>query len=366
MLKIPLSVRNPVAAGIVLLLLVSSPNPAQAQHGQMTPVVGDYFKQVFAGDVSNARTLFAGSPGDPGAKMLAERFDGRFVERTDGLDLAAIETPVVKTIIELFQDYWRDALMQTAPRDALDDRLEVALDRILVAHGYASALGDEDGLFDNVEALILASGYFAKSGRTPPLYDLMIWTTNDTATESVELTDGTWDVEVNYLDNFVSYGWSNFAAFGMTSTGGWAEKDGLFCVCRHYDLDSERFKLSFLKHETRHLVDLALYPELQAADLEYRGKLSELAFAEDGIYPLMAYFQNASNRVEDAPHPLANWYVIEGLSRLLLDGERPAEATAWASVPKDEIRQAARQLLDEHNVALADMGPKTAKGIVKL
>jgi hypothetical protein len=137
----------------------------------------------------------------------------------------------------------------------------------------------------------------------------MIWTSNDTVVESVELTDDTYEVELNYLDDFVSYGWSNFAAFGMASTGGWAKKDGLYCICRHYDLDSERFKLSFLKHEARHYADFKLYPELQPADLEYRGKLTELAYSEEGIYRLLEQFTKAANRVENAPHPLANWYV---------------------------------------------------------
>ena len=63
----------------------------------------------------------------------------------------------------------------------------------------------------------------------------------------------------------------------MTSTGGWAKEDGLYCLCRHYDLDSERYKLSFLKHEARHFADYELYPELQPSDMEYRSKLTELA-----------------------------------------------------------------------------------------
>jgi hypothetical protein len=219
---------------------------------------------------------------------------------------------------------------------------------------------------EKVEALIREEGYFAQSGRTPPLLDLMIWSKNETANESVELTDATYDVEVNYLDNFISYGWSNFAAFGMTSTGGWAEKDGLYCLCRHYDLDSERFKLSFLKHETRHFADYKLYPKLQPSDLEYRGKLTELAFSEAGTYRLLEHFQNTANRVENAPHPLANWYVIEDLSEQLLDGEWPTDAAAWQSVPKEQIRKAARHLLQEHDGKLVDLGPEGAKGVINL
>ena len=248
----------------------------------------------------------------------------------------------------------------------LEERLAGRLDSMLVERGFASALEDEDTLFDNVETFIRGEGYFAQSGRTPPLIDLMIWTSNNTAVESVELTDGTYDVELNYIDEFVSFGWSNFAAFGMASTGGWAKEDGLYCICRYYDLDSERFKLSFLKHEARHYVDFGLYPDLQPADLEYRGKLTELAYSEEGTYRLLEQFTKAANRVENAPHPLANWYLVEGLSELLLDGKRPVDASAWELIPKDQIRQAARRLLQNHDNKLADLGPSTAKGIVNL
>ena len=366
MLTRPLFVRSALAAMIALIAMVAIGSPAWAQHGQMTPVINSYFKMVFAGDISGAPALFASEPDDHGSRMLTERFERRFVERDEGLDLSKIDVPVVRAIAELFQSYWRDALMQTAPLDELEEQLMGRLDEILVSHGYRSALDDEDKLSENVEALIREEGYFAQSGRTPPLLDLMIWTKNEVATESIELTDGTYEVDVNYLDDFVSYGWSNFAAFGMTSTGGWAKEDGLYCLCRHYDLDSERFKLSFLKHEARHYADFKLYPELQASDLEYRGKLTELAFSDEGTYRLMEHFHNSANRVGNAPHPLANWYVIEGLSRELLDGEPPMDASGWESIPKEQIRSAARRLLEEHDGMLASVGPETAKGVINL
>ena len=364
MFQKPPYLRGAVTAVVVLLAIGGPFNVSRAQHMQMTPVLGAYFKMVFAGDVSGATAMFARKPDDNGSKMLAERFQRRFVERKDSLDLSSIESPVVREIAGLFQSYWRDALMQTAPVDALEEVLAGRLDDILVGRGYTSSRDDVDELSKNVEALIRAEGYFAQSGRTPPLLDLMIWTKNEVATETIDLTDGVYEVDVNYLDDFVSYGWSNFAAFGMTSTGGWAKEDGLYCLCRHYDLDSERFKLSFLKHEARHFADFALYPELQASDLEYRGKLTELAFAEEGTYRLLEHFHNSANRVENAPHPLADWYLIEGLSRHLLGGEVPADAKVWATVPKEQIRLTARRLLEEHDATLAEMGPMMARGVV--
>ena len=194
-------------AVVALLACIAVSGPAQAQHGQMTPVLSAYLKMVFAGDVSGAAALFASEPDDRGSMMLVDRFERRFNERNDGLDLARIESPSVREIAELFQAYWLDALMQDAPLDVLEERLKGRLDDILMERGFASALEDDDTLFENVEAFIRGEGYFAQSGRTPPLLELMIWTSNNSVVGSVELTDGTYDIELNYMDDFVSYGW---------------------------------------------------------------------------------------------------------------------------------------------------------------
>ena len=153
---------------IAILACIVAPGPAQ--HAHMTPVRSAYLKMVFVGDVSGAADLFASEPDDRGSSMLVDRFERRFKERTDGLDLTRIESSFVRDIAELFQSYWFDALTQEA------------------------ALDDEDTLLENVEAFIRGEGYFAQSGRTPPLLDLMIWTDNKTTVESVELTDGTYDI----------------------------------------------------------------------------------------------------------------------------------------------------------------------------
>ncbi len=350
----------------ISLFLILAMSTAHAQHVQATPVLNQYFKMVFAGDISGAPALFEREPADHGTAMLRDKFGSRFVERDDGLDLSAVDHPDLLAIAGLFQAYWRDALTRSGTLDDLEKVLKGNLDEILVRHGFASALDDEDKLLENVAEFFRQQGLFALSGRTPPLLDLMIWTTNEVTTQSIELTDGIYEVDVNYLDNFLSYGWSNFATFGMASTGGWATKDGLYCLCANYDLESEKFELSFLKHEARHYADFSLYPELQPSDLEYRSKLTELAFAEEGAHSLLTHFLNGANRVTNAPHPLANWYVMDGLSRHLLDGELPSDPGAWESIPKDEIRKTARLLLEEHSAALAEQGASTARGVINM
>ena len=373
MLKRPVSRRplyiktlKSVLAVLALSLgaVLATPERARAQHMQPTPAMSAYFNMLFAGDLSGAPDLFADNADDPMVLMLKGQFEARFIERNSGLDLSALESQKVLVIAELYQNYWRDTLMRVSPPADLEAGLIAQLDAMLLAEGFDAAGDDEDAREANLEKFLRTEGVYSQSGRTPPLQDLMVWTENEVSTESIELTDGVHEVDVNFLDGFVSYGWMNFASFGMTSAGGWAKKDGLYCVCGNYDQSSERYLLSFLKHEARHYVDFKLYPELKAPDLEYRGKLTELAFAEDGLYTQLAQFTGGANKIDNAPHPLANWYVVDGLSRLLLDGKAPDNASEWEAVPKEKIRKAARRLLKEHDHALKREGATTTEGVI--
>ena len=352
---------------LAMAIFISS-HGAVAQHGQTSAVVGDYFRMVFSGDLSGAEALFANNPDDHGTRMLEGQFKGRFIDRTGGADLSRISSPKVREIARLYQAYWVDALMRVAPLEQLDNDLKTRLDDILTAAGYQGAAGDgqddEDRLLEDVAAFIRGEGYFALTGKTPPLLELMIWTKNEVTPQTVELTDGTVEVDVNFVDDLILYGWPKFATFGMAGTGGWATTEGLNCLCANYDLDSEAYELLFLKHETRHYADFALYPQLKAPDLEYRAKLTELAYFEQGIYGRLKEFTNGAMKIDNAPHPLANWYVVEGLTDRLLDGQWPADATVWEGIPRAEIRQAATELLLAHNQQLNDQGAAVTTGVI--
>ena len=96
------------------------------------------------------------------------------------------------------------------------------------------------------------------------------------------LPDGTAEYTVNLLKGFVFRGWMDYLTFGRYGTGGWASPDGTInCVERAYDLESERFQVSLLKHEAQHTVDMKRFPGITPAELEYRAKLVELHYASD-------------------------------------------------------------------------------------
>ena len=128
----------------------------------------------------------------------------------------------------------------------------------------------------------------------PPLRDLFLWETEENTSYTVSLTDRTQKVRVTFMAGLYSVGWKQFATLGLVSTTGWVEGDRLYCVEWAYDRESENFEVSYLKHESRHLADFELFPELQSTDLEYRAKLTELVFATTSIMRLLDDFTNKS------------------------------------------------------------------------
>ena len=85
------------------------------------------------------------------------------------------------------------------------------------------------------------------------------------------------------MEDFATLGWMEYATLGAHHPGGWTEEEGIYCVKKAYDVNSENFKISYLTHEARHFADKKLWPDLKSADLEYRAKLTELNLAQDTL-----------------------------------------------------------------------------------
>jgi hypothetical protein len=323
----------------------------------------EYVSLSLQGNLSDIEKILTAREQTPNAIELLERFRARFVARTDGLDLEN-EDPLVRAVGGRYQEYWRDALLDPGQREALEDGLARDVIKILQKNGVSSWNISADNYQDFLSRALEKRGYYGIFGRTIPLLEFMVWKENGQTTTPVELTDGFQEVEVNYLRDFVSLGWASFATFGGPSTGGWATDEGLFVVTEKWDLESESFKVSFLKHEARHFADYGLYPELEGADLEYRAKLTEISFSVESMYGLLKMFTSHAARTPNAPHPLANWHVITDLSRELLDAEWPDDPKVWSGVSIGDLQAAARKLLLEHDRGLVKAGAKKTTGII--
>ena len=89
--------RGALTAVIALLALVGPFSQSQAQHPQMTPVLGAYFKMVFAGDVSDvdraagAATALCRLGGAAQVAQVGGARDALLAEGAGGGDVLALD-----------------------------------------------------------------------------------------------------------------------------------------------------------------------------------------------------------------------------------------------------------------------------------
>ncbi len=311
-----------------------------------------YFSSVFAGDLS---WVPGENPTTPSGAELKERFDERFLLRVDTAEVAGIDDPLVSAIVRRYQDYWREALLVPAAIDEAEKRLQADVLRLITLGGIAT---DPDNIDNALTDVLRERGYMHRGGRTRPLLDFMLWRDTRTIEHDVELTDRQQKVVVHFLDDFVIRGWAHFATFEGAGTGGWADRDALYCITAAYDLESEDFTNSYLRHEARHFADYGIYPELEGADLEYRGKLTELAFSSDALR-LLKRFQRHGNGASDAPHPLANWHVVNDMAATASASCTDDALKCLESASNENLQMAARRLLAEHSARLDALGAAT-------
>ena len=169
-----------------------------------------------------------------------------------------------------------------------------------------------------------------------------------------------------FIGDFVVRGWAHFATFGRSSAGGWATAKELYCLGDTYDQSTENFKVSYLKHEARHFADYKMFPKLEQTDLEYRAKLTELAFAKETLYRLIGRFAyRANDNQKSPPHSRANHAVIADLSKKLMGRPIVKSIDEWREFDSDRINAAARQLLNEHTARLKKEGAPNVRGVIQ-
>jgi len=320
-----------------------------------SPISRQYVALAIQGNLSAAPALFAkvDSATEFADQELADRFRRRFLEQSEPLrpDSGSM---LADEVAVLYRRYWSQALMHPADRNRLGTDLEASL-AALVSERIPLTTPHQAG--DDVHFLLRralqARGFHALFDAAPPLQDMLIWRRQHKETFTVELTDQTATVDVVFMTGFVDQGWKNFATLGLATTSGWVEEGTLFCLSDAYTVDSEEFQVSYLKHESRHLRDLERHPGLSARDLEYRAKLTELAFASSTLSSLLDDFAARSAQNTSSPHVLANHRVTEALWRELYGSSRPFDEALWTTPDVPAVNRAARRLLERDNRQLA-------------
>lgn len=302
-----------------------------------TRVMNEYVSMAIQGDLKDAAALFGAADlhqRSPGA-ALRESYTERFVQQRSN----AASGPVGE-IISAYRAYWREALLDAQGHAEYERELDQRLASVLNQE-VSQTVSPAESLGAALEKQNLL--YFESTD--PPLSDLLIWNSQQSRNYSVQLTDQRLDLTVHFLDDFLLQGWKEFASLGLTSTTGWVENGDLYCVAWAYDTNSENFEVSYLKHEARHLLDLERYPQMDSVELEYRAKLTELAFAHRTAHRILQDFSEKAAQNPASPHAMANWRVIRDTYWALFGEEMTEGPGDWLELKAGDINRVARALL---------------------
>lgn len=267
-----------------------------------------------------------------------------------------------ESLIELltyYRDYWRASLLN--PLANFDSSLAVNVSKLLgsafrINHRTGQSL-PTDTLNRYLKSYIGQKGFHtAGYGRTGKLLDLLVWKSESDSVFEFSVDDETLRAPVVFLSNFITLGWEEYATLDRYYPGGWTTRDALYCVQKAYKIGTENFLVNYLCHEARHFADYKLFPKLSSADLEYRAKLTELSKLEKNLYPTLSQFISQSDSKSSSAHPLANYYVIRDVSRLLFNKDFETELSAWRRIPVAEIHAASERALRHNTKQLLGQG----------
>jgi hypothetical protein len=262
--------------------------------------------------------------------------------------------PASQAILTAYREYWQSAMLRRQPVEAAQQQLVESLNTILAGLPPSR---DLDAASETAKSAIGTEGLFALTGVTRPYYELMIWRKQEPRSYRVKLPERTIDVHVVFLDDFASLGWAGYATCGRAHSGGWATQDSLYALRSSYDLESENFRVSYLAHEGRHFSDYKEFPKLEQPELEYRGKLTEIAVSKETTYDLAVGFALRNGRDRAVPHHFANYCVARDLGRAVFGAnDLVADEARWKAVPAEKLRSAAARLLKENSAMLKKRG----------
>lgn len=347
----------------LLILNLFTFSKINSQTSQNDSIKLDYTKIYSLALDGNPKSALPLLEVDP-TKKIAEKdlkfktnFESRFKFEEDKSDFLDTRKSKIDQLLKIYRDYWRfsflnkekktDSLILKNVSNFLKEKLPAAKNLKL----------NEDSINVYQKKYISDLGYHSTGfGKTGGLYDLLVWKTEKDTIYNVNYDGKETAIKIYFMDDFVTLGWSEYATLGRYYPAGWATHEALFCVKKAYDLKSENFRVSYIGHEGRHFADYKLFPKLKgvgSADLEYRGKLTELSlYSQDGLFKRIQFFINTGNYDSDNGHSIAAYCVIRDLSGVLFKNDFEKDLDKWKAIPASQINVAAAKLLKENTKAL--------------
>lgn len=303
----------------------------------------------------------------PSQVAMKRTLQQRFATQNEPVSWPTNDT-TLRSVITIYHRYWTGALLG-GDQQAQDRSLARAVVEHLRVHvpGLERKRNAwlEKRWSDLLQQELKAHGCFAAVGRTGALYDLLLHLRETEVHYPVTTPEDTLSVKLVFMDSVISNGWEGYATADTYFPGGWATSDALYCVRSTYDLGSEQFAVSYLKHEGKHFADYQRFPHLQSPDLEYRAKLVELSAADSTLIPTIHFFLQNSAYDAGNPHAYANFCALRDLSRTLFNKEREEDINAWKALPVARIHAAAVDLLRRNTSALQAAGARSVHTLLR-
>ena len=261
---------------------------------------------------------------------------------------------IVNDISNIYREYWREELLKENSQDRIDTVLYENIMDYLIANNLTNLTRDSlsQTIKDDSELtrILEEEGYHSRFIYRNGFQDLFIWNKETINNYDVILPKDTIDAKVIFIESYHLNGYDNYASIGSSQVGGWAQKESatLYCNKSTYDLNSEKFRVSYLKHESIHFTDLNDYPNLSSADLEYRAKVIELMYCTDktAIGRALEFLYSADFTFRTHAHPYANAAIIKNLSKLIFSSEYESDIEKWNSLTTEVINTAAAKLYE--------------------
>ena len=280
-----------------------------------------------------------------------EEMYARFVSKNEIIENTS-DNKIINDISNIYREYWRTELLKENPKSRIDTALYINLTNYILSNDLTTL--SKDSLSKNIKndselkRIIEGEGFKVDFKYRNGFQEVFIWDKETIDTYEVTLPKDTINATVVFIENYHLNGYDNYASMGSSQVGGWALKESatLYCNKSDYDLNSEKFKVSYLKHESIHFTDLNKYPNLSSADLEYRAKIIELMYCtEKTMYEIILQFLNGANSADrNHSHPYANYILIKNLSQLLFNSEYESDYTNWKKISAEDINNAAASL----------------------
>lgn len=267
--------------------------------------------------------------------------------------LARKSSDPVQCLIRVYETYWHTVLLHPKKKTRAEKILLEESKLWLDEHCGINLKRPSFHIINrHLQKELKKMGYYCLTGTVSPWRELEIWSEQRHVKFRIDLPESTEKVNVILMKHFLTKGWMAYATSGLNYPGGWAKTEGLYCNTHAFRLNSERFLISFLRHEAQHYADFKRFPRLSGNELEYRAKLTELTTAKKTMKSLLRSFAaRASQTNRKHPHAYANFCVIRDLSKEIL-GEFQSSSQNLIQAKNRQLNEAAKRLLLDHSQKL--------------